>query len=87
MTLQAGGTSVLTGKQNGSPDAGAKRRATMNMQEIKDIAKRREVATGKLKKSELIRAIQRSEGNYDCFDTGQASRCGQTNCLWSGDCK
>jgi hypothetical protein len=59
----------------------------VNMVEIKGIAKKLDIATGKLKKSELIRTIQETEGNRQCFDTGQASQCGQSNCLWSGDCK
>lgn len=59
----------------------------MKMQEIKEIAQRMEIAPGKLKKSDLIRVIQRKEGNQECFETGRASQCGQSNCLWFADCK
>ena len=59
----------------------------MKADEIKEIAKKRGVKTGKMKKSEIIRAIQESEGNPTCFDTGQASECSQMNCLWREDCK
>jgi hypothetical protein len=58
----------------------------MKMQEIKEIAQSMDIASGKLKKSELIRVIQRKEGNMDCFDTGRAAHCGQPNCLWRPDC-
>jgi len=58
----------------------------MKVQEIKEMAQRMEIVTGKLKKSELIRVIQRAEGNCDCFDSGQAAQCGQQGCLWAADC-
>ena len=58
----------------------------MKVQEIKEIAQRMDISTGKLKKSELIRVIQRKEGNEECFATGRASQCGQESCLWMGDC-
>ncbi len=35
--------------------------------------------------SELIKAIQRNEGNFDCFDTGR-DECDQLNCCWREDC-
>ncbi len=58
----------------------------MKMQEIKDIAKRNGVAAGKLKKNELIKAIQKAEGNNDCFATPYAGECAQIHCLWRPDC-
>jgi hypothetical protein len=36
-------------------------------------------------KEEMIRAIQRKEGNIPCFFTGRA-QCEQTACLWRNDC-
>lgn len=59
----------------------------MKLQEIKEMAQRMEIAAGKMKKSDLIRAIQRKEGNVDCFESGVSAECGQEGCLWSGDCK
>lgn len=59
----------------------------MKLQEIKEIAQQMEITVGRMKKSELIREIQRKEGNRQCFDTGQAGQCGQDGCLWMGDCK
>ncbi len=58
----------------------------MNLQQIKAIAKHKDVKAGRMKKVELIRAIQRAEGNRDCFLTGHVTECGQMNCLWRNDC-
>jgi len=58
----------------------------MKMDEIRIIAKGRGVASGKLTKAELIRAIQRAEGNPCCFATAERERCGQLQCLWRQDC-
>jgi len=59
----------------------------MKLSEIKAIALSLGVKPGKSGKSELIRAIQRAEDNYDCFATGSADECGQQSCLWREDCK
>ena len=56
------------------------------MNEIKAIAKQYDVKVSKLKKTELIKLIQRAEGNFDCFATEAVSRCGQEKCLWRSDC-
>jgi hypothetical protein len=58
----------------------------MKLEEIKEIAKQHGIKVGKLKKAELARAIQMAEGNTACFETGQASECGQEECLWRTDC-
>lgn len=58
----------------------------MNVNEIKEMAKKRGVKSGKMKKSELVRAIQQAEGNPCCFDTGYANDCGEAKCLWREDC-
>lgn len=58
----------------------------MNMQEIKAIAQQKGVKAGSLKKAELVRAIQRAEGNEECFAMGRSASCGQSECLWKGDC-
>lgn len=59
----------------------------MDMEQIKEVAKDRGVKPGKLKKVELIRAIQAAEGNPQCFGTEQIERCGELGCLWREDCK
>lgn len=58
----------------------------MNVQEVKEIARKRGVKAGTMKKADLIRAIQREEGNEACYETGRAADCGQQECLWRGDC-
>jgi hypothetical protein len=58
----------------------------MKLDEIKEIAKRHNIRTGKFKKTELVRAIQQAEGNLPCFDNGIAAQCGQKGCLWQEDC-
>lgn len=57
----------------------------MKMQEVRDIAKDMKVETARKKKADIIKAIQRAEGNSDCFGLG-AESCGQTECLWREDC-
>ncbi len=59
----------------------------MNMQQIKELANARGLKIGKMKKGEIIRAIQADEGNPPCFATGKAAECGQHNCLWREDCE
>lgn len=58
----------------------------MKLEEIKVIAKQHGIKVGKLKKAELVRAIQEAEGNYACFETGQVAGCDQAECLWRPDC-
>jgi hypothetical protein len=59
----------------------------MNVSEIKSIAKERGIKSGKMTKGELIKAIQTAEGNSDCFGEAVHVHCGQTECLWYGDCQ
>ncbi len=59
----------------------------MKVQDIKEIAKKRGIKLGNLKKGELIRTIQADEGNNTCYETGQSDSCGQDRCLWREDCK
>jgi hypothetical protein len=40
-----------------------------------------------MSRTDLIRAIQRAEGNSDCFATMQVNDCYQMNCLWRVDYK
>jgi len=41
--------------------------------------------TWKYSKKDLIKTIQRQEGNFDCFGTAKGS-CNQTACYWRSDC-
>ena len=58
----------------------------MKIDDVRKIAKKKGVRPGKLGKTELIRTIQKAEGNYDCHATSYAKECNQINCLWRTDC-
>lgn len=58
----------------------------MKLQEIKVIAKSKGVKNINIKKADLIKAIQKKEGNSDCFGSTKANGCSQMNCLWREDC-
>jgi len=40
-----------------------------------------------LGKGDLIRAIQKKEGNDSCFDAPWCNICRREDCCWSKDCK
>ncbi len=58
----------------------------MDIKEIKRIARDHGIRAGKMKKDELIRAIQREEGNFDCFGSAHSGHCSEGGCLWRDDC-
>lgn len=58
----------------------------MTITEIKKIAKEKGVSAGKMKKQELVQAIQQAEGNIPCFLTDAANGCPEEGCLWRKDC-
>jgi hypothetical protein len=58
----------------------------MNLKEIKDMAKSQGLKVGNMKKENIIRSIQRAEGNFDCFGSAITGECNQMNCIWRGDC-
>jgi hypothetical protein len=58
----------------------------MDLKDIKGMARKLGVKAGKMKKPEIIRAIQKAEGNFDCFGTAVAGHCTQSDCLWREDC-
>jgi hypothetical protein len=58
----------------------------MKKEKIREIAKRMGIDAGSMNKTKLIRAIQRAEGNSDCFATHSVNECNQLNCLWRQDC-
>lgn len=59
----------------------------MKLVEIKAIAKQFGISAGKMKKADLVRAIQQSERNEPCFETGRAESCRQDTCMWRADCR
>ena len=58
----------------------------MKMQEIREIAKRMGIKSGRLNKMKLIRTIQLGEGNFDCFASAAEGECDQSLCKWREDC-
>lgn len=58
----------------------------MKVQEIREMAQRMSISAAKLKKGDLIREIQKAEGNCACFGSGRSTLCGQPECLWIDDC-
>jgi hypothetical protein len=59
---------------------------SMDMKEVRKIAKKHGIKTGKREKGDIIRAIQRAEGNFDCFGSAVSGQCSQDDCLWRKDC-
>jgi hypothetical protein len=57
----------------------------MAMGEIKDKAKNLGITPGNMKKTELIQAIQRAEGNSACYGTTNGT-CQWTECCFRPDC-
>jgi ribulose kinase len=58
----------------------------MKMQDIRKIAKEIGLKSGKLSKTLLVKQIQVSEGNFDCFASASNDYCDQKNCIWQEDC-
>jgi hypothetical protein len=59
----------------------------MKLEDVKKIAKDRDVQIKNMKKAELIRAIQRNEGNTECYNSNASDTCGQFSCIWRDDCR
>ncbi len=58
----------------------------MKMQEVREKAKALGLKkTFGLSKAELIRQIQKAEGNFDCFGTAE-DYCDQIQCCFREDC-
>ena len=57
----------------------------MKVKDAQKIASGVGVKVRGLSKEERIRAIQKAEGNFDCFGTAK-DYCDQVNCLFRRDC-
>ncbi len=57
----------------------------MTLKELRAMAKELNIHAGNLRKADLIKSIQRAEGNFDCFGTAD-DYCDQLNCLFRNDC-
>lgn len=58
----------------------------MELEDVRRMAKLQGIDPGMLSKVELIRSIQKVEGNFDCFATAYNGVCDQTGCSWREDC-
>lgn len=58
----------------------------IHINEVRKIAKTYGIASLKMKKTEMIRAIQKAEGNFDCYGNAVNGYCDQKACLWYDDC-
>lgn len=58
----------------------------MLMQQVRVMARDLGIRPGKLNKATLIKTIQFTEGNFDCFGSAQSGQCDQHACLWREDC-
>lgn len=58
----------------------------MTLKDVQRMAKLQSIDPGMLSKTELIKAIQKIEGNFDCFATAYDGICDQTGCIWRLDC-
>ena len=57
----------------------------MDMTIIRKKAKKLGVKTSKTKKDDVIKAIQKAEGNFDCFGSAE-EHCDQESCTWRKGC-
>ena len=57
----------------------------MTVKELQKVAKAMGIKTTGLRKAEMIRGIQGTEGNFDCFGSA-IDYCDQMNCLFRKDC-
>ena len=59
---------------------------SMHMPDIRKIALKMGLKFRNMGKTQLIRLIQRAEGNKACFGTQDTCDCDQLSCLWRADC-
>jgi hypothetical protein len=57
----------------------------MTVKELQKMAKKMGIKTRGLRKADMIKEIQRTEGNFDCFGTA-TDYCDQMGCLFRNDC-
>lgn len=58
----------------------------MTQKELLKLAKKRHVSASGLTTVELIRKLQQSEGNFDCYARASEGFCDQGECMWRDDC-
>ena len=58
----------------------------MRFNEIQKKAKGMNINTFHMKKTDIIRLIQRAENNFECYGTDRVIICNEDECLWRVDC-
>jgi hypothetical protein len=58
----------------------------MIFNEIRKMAKGKGINTYRMRKTDMIRAIQVTEKNVDCYGTQRIESCHEDECLWINDC-
>ncbi len=58
----------------------------MKFQEIQRMAKSMGINPYRMKKTDLVKFIQREENNIDCYGTERVAHCEERECLWRSDC-
>jgi hypothetical protein len=58
----------------------------MDFNAIRKMANTMNINTYRMKKVDIIRAIQRTENSMECYGTERASNCDELTCLWRDDC-
>ncbi|MDX1812026.1 MAG: Rho termination factor N-terminal domain-containing protein [Gammaproteobacteria bacterium] len=58
----------------------------MLVTDVRKIAKEYGIKTSRIKKADMIKMIQKEEGNFDCFASATDNYCDQLTCLWREDC-
>ncbi len=58
----------------------------MHIQRLRSIAKEHGIKAGRMAKADIIRTIQRVEGNFECFKTALDGHCDQGGCAWREEC-
>lgn len=58
----------------------------MNKKNLLKLAKEHRIADLARDPAEVIRSIQRAEGNFDCYASACSGECDQAACSWRSDC-
>ena len=58
----------------------------MNTNDIAEKAKAMNIDIHRMRKGDMIRAIQRAEDRICCYGTEWVDYCAEELCMWRGDC-
>ncbi|MFA7281236.1 MAG: SAP domain-containing protein [Sterolibacterium sp.] len=58
----------------------------IEQKELLRLAKKFDIPDSGLSNIELIRKVQQSEGNFDCYAKASEGVCDQPECLWRDGC-